>query len=49
MILGSGWGGFKLLRDMDKDAYQIVAVSPRYNNGIVRSGTFVELYTWTPG
>ncbi|KFH67497.1 hypothetical protein MVEG_06229 [Podila verticillata NRRL 6337] len=29
MILGSGWGGFKLLRDMNKDAYQIVAVSPR--------------------
>lgn len=30
MILGSGWGGFKLLRDMDKNAYQVVAVSPRY-------------------
>ncbi|KAF8937084.1 hypothetical protein BGZ47_009195 [Haplosporangium gracile] len=29
MILGSGWGGFKLLRDMDKNAYQVVAVSPR--------------------
>ncbi|KAF9923905.1 hypothetical protein FBU30_006066 [Linnemannia zychae] len=29
MILGSGWGGFKLLKDMNKDAYQIVAVSPR--------------------
>ncbi|KAF9376112.1 hypothetical protein BGX21_003583 [Mortierella sp. AD011] len=29
MILGSGWGGFKLLKDMDKNAYQIVAVSPR--------------------
>ncbi|GJJ71411.1 NADH:ubiquinone reductase (non-electrogenic) [Entomortierella parvispora] len=29
MILGSGWGGFKLLRDMNKDAYQVVAVSPR--------------------
>ncbi|KAF9956879.1 hypothetical protein BGZ72_002390 [Mortierella alpina] len=29
MILGSGWGGFKLLRDMNKDSYQVVAVSPR--------------------
>ncbi|KAG0261515.1 hypothetical protein BG011_000979 [Mortierella polycephala] len=29
MILGSGWGGFKLLRDMNKDAYQVVTVSPR--------------------
>ncbi|KAG0318563.1 hypothetical protein BGZ99_005592 [Dissophora globulifera] len=29
MILGSGWGGFKLLRDMNKNAYKIVAVSPR--------------------
>ncbi|KAG0351013.1 hypothetical protein BGZ54_003463, partial [Gamsiella multidivaricata] len=29
MILGSGWGGFRLLRDMDKSSYQIVAVSPR--------------------
>ncbi|KAF8923695.1 hypothetical protein BGZ58_002651 [Dissophora ornata] len=29
MILGSGWGGFKLMRDMDKNAYQVVAVSPR--------------------
>ncbi|KAI1316763.1 hypothetical protein EDD11_009501 [Mortierella claussenii] len=29
MILGSGWGGFKLLRDMDKNKYQVVAVSPR--------------------
>ncbi|KAF9998027.1 hypothetical protein BGZ65_006430, partial [Modicella reniformis] len=29
MILGSGWGGFKLLRDMNKNAFDIVAVSPR--------------------
>ncbi|KAF9429951.1 hypothetical protein BGZ94_008907 [Podila epigama] len=29
MILGSGWGGFKLIRDMNKDAYQVLAVSPR--------------------
>ncbi|KAG0221621.1 hypothetical protein BGX31_009676 [Mortierella sp. GBA43] len=29
MILGSGWGGFKLLRDMDKNSFDIVAVSPR--------------------
>lgn len=49
MILGSGWGGFKLLRDMNKDAYQIVAVSPRYNNGIVRPGTCIELHTSNPG
>ncbi|KAF9431515.1 hypothetical protein BGZ76_000209 [Entomortierella beljakovae] len=29
LILGSGWGGFKLMRDMDKNSYQIVAISPR--------------------
>ncbi|KAG0260511.1 hypothetical protein DFQ27_003493 [Actinomortierella ambigua] len=29
MILGSGWGGFKLIRETDKEKYQVVAVSPR--------------------
>lgn len=30
MILGSGWAGFKLVREMDKRKYQVVSVSPRY-------------------
>ncbi|KAF8976121.1 hypothetical protein BGZ46_008561 [Entomortierella lignicola] len=29
VILGSGWSGFRLMRDMDKNLYQIAAVSPR--------------------
>ncbi|KAG4075681.1 hypothetical protein HA402_003506 [Bradysia odoriphaga] len=29
MILGSGWAGFKLVREMDKRKYQVVSVSPR--------------------
>ncbi|KAJ6634797.1 putative NADH dehydrogenase [Pseudolycoriella hygida] len=28
-ILGSGWAGFKLVREIDKKNYQVVSVSPR--------------------
>lgn len=30
MILGSGWAGFKLVREVDKRKFQVVSVSPRY-------------------
>ena len=29
VILGTGWGGFRLAKDLDKDQYHVTVVSPR--------------------
>lgn len=29
LILGSGWGGFRLLKNVDKSLYDVSVVSPR--------------------
>ena len=29
VILGAGWGGFRLAKDLDKNQYDVTVISPR--------------------
>ena len=30
VVLGAGWGGFRVARDLDKTKFDVTVVSPRY-------------------